>query len=98
MLSSFLDVFANLSDEIVLGIFKHLSYDDLKCATQVSHRFRRLAQDESLWPRFDFASKTLNSNSLAYILKLGVRFLRLKEAKVRYYCFSLDHEKNTYTK
>lgn len=76
------DVFSGLSDEIVLGIFKYLTHEDLKYASQVNHRFRRLSHDESLWPRIDLANKTLNSNSLIYIMKRGVKVLRLKEAKV----------------
>ncbi|XP_014283340.1 S-phase kinase-associated protein 2 [Halyomorpha halys] len=76
------DVFSTLSDEIVLGIFNYFSHEDLKVTAQVSRRFRRLAYDESLWPRIDLASKSLSSNSLAYIMKRGVKVLRLKEAKV----------------
>lgn len=76
------DVFSTLSDEIVLGIFNYFTHEDLKVTAQVSRRFRRLAYDESLWPRIDLASKSLSSNSLAYIMKRGAKILRLKEAKV----------------
>ncbi|CAH1395014.1 unnamed protein product [Nezara viridula] len=76
------DVFSTLSDEMVLGVFNYFSHEDLKVTAQVSRRFRRLAYDESLWPRIDLASKSLSSNSLAYIMKRGVKILRLKEAKV----------------
>lgn len=75
-------MFSTLSDEIVLGVFNYFSHEDLKVTAQVSRRFRRLAYDESLWPRIDLASKSLSSNSLAYIIKRGVKILRLKEAKV----------------
>lgn len=78
----FVDVFCLLSDEIILGIFKYLTHEDLKYVAQVNHRFSQLAIDESLWPRIDLASKMLNPNSLAFIIKRGVKILRLKEATV----------------
>ncbi|KAK3910497.1 S-phase kinase-associated protein 2 [Frankliniella fusca] len=76
------DYFRNLSDEIVLNIFKWLPKKTLNRCSLVCRRWRNIARDEVLWTRLDLGSKTLSPGSLADVVKTGVRILRLAQADI----------------
>lgn len=76
------DNFSNLSDEILLSIFKWLPKKALVRCSLVNQRFHRVIQDESLWTRLDLWGKTIQPYALGRILQHGVIILRLAQAKV----------------
>lgn len=43
------DVFSSLADEVVLCVFSHLNLEGLCCVSAVCRRWKRLADDDSLW-------------------------------------------------
>lgn len=52
--------FKNLSDEIVLDIFKKVSQKDLARLAQVDKRFKRITDDETLKPKIKVADLIFN--------------------------------------
>lgn len=76
------DNFAQLSDEILLSIFKWLPKKALARCSLVNQRFHRVTQDESLWTRLDLAGKTIQPYALGRIMQRGVIILRLAQTKV----------------
>ncbi len=43
------DVFSSLADEVVLCVFSHLGLEGLCRVSSVCRRWRRLADDDTLW-------------------------------------------------
>lgn len=76
------DNFAELSDEVLLSIFKWLPKKALIRCSTVNRRFYRVTQDESLWPRLDMTGKTIQPHALYRILSRGVIILRLAQSTV----------------
>lgn len=76
------DLFAQLSDEMILSVFKWLPKKTLIRCSLVNQRFNRVAQDESLWSRLDLAGRTLQPFALGRILRRGVVILRLAQCKI----------------
>lgn len=76
------DNFAQLSDEVLLSIFKWLPKKALIRCSTVNRRFNRVTQDESLWTRLDMAARTIQARTLYRVLSSGVIILRLAQCKV----------------
>ncbi|XP_067619262.1 S-phase kinase-associated protein 2 isoform X2 [Eurosta solidaginis] len=77
-----MDHFSNLSDEIILQIFKWLPKKALIRCSHVSRRLNRCAKDESLWTRLDLGGRHLRAGALENILTRGVVILRLAQAEL----------------
>lgn len=76
------DHFSDLSDEIILQIFKWLPKKTLIRCGYVCRRFNRCASDESLWTRLDLGSRAIKAGAMENILHRGVVILRLAQAEV----------------
>lgn len=82
-ISSGINYFEKLSDEILLDIFKWLPKKTLLRLATVCRRFNRCARDETLWTRLDLGLRTLRPTALEQVVKRGVPILRLAQAEVR---------------
>ncbi|KAJ8920214.1 hypothetical protein NQ315_011875 [Exocentrus adspersus] len=71
-----------LSDEVILQILRWLPKQYLMDISQVSRRFHRLSQDETLWTRMDVSNKHLEPGELGKILSKQVIILRLARTEV----------------
>lgn len=76
------DVFAMLSDEIILMILQWLPRQSLSDCAMVCQRWRRITYDESLWQRIDLTSAVLRPDHLAYVLQRNPIILRMAQAEV----------------
>ncbi|KAJ8306639.1 hypothetical protein KUTeg_017184 [Tegillarca granosa] len=77
-----LNYFSDLSDEIVLHIFRWLPKFTLAKCARVCQRWKRLVMDESLWKRIDLANRALSPATLFHVLNRGVQILRLTKTEV----------------
>ncbi|XP_067620168.1 uncharacterized protein [Eurosta solidaginis] len=77
-----MDHFSNLSDEIILQIFKWLLKKALIRCSHVSRRLNRCAKDESLWTCLDLGGRHLRAGALENILTRGAQILRLAQAEL----------------
>ena len=76
------DYFGQLSDELVLQIFRRLPIIALTRLNVVCKRWHRLMQDGALWRRFDLANGIIMSDVLIRFLNRGVRLLGLCRSEV----------------
>ncbi|XP_077531708.1 S-phase kinase-associated protein 2-like [Haemaphysalis longicornis] len=77
------DPFMDLSDEMILDVFKWLPKTVLASCGRVCKRWMRLAFDESLWRRIDLTQKHISPGVLGNVLNRGVVVLRLAMASVK---------------
>ncbi|KAL5022701.1 hypothetical protein ScPMuIL_001856 [Solemya velum] len=77
------DHFSNLSDEMILDVFRWLPKFTLARCARVCRRWSRLVVDEALWKRTDLANKTLIPGVLGSVLSRGVCILRLTKASIQ---------------
>ncbi|XP_013774923.1 S-phase kinase-associated protein 2-like [Limulus polyphemus] len=77
------DHFSQISDEIILQIFKWLPKYALARCAQVSKRWKGLAYDESLWKRVDLGKKHLQPGVLGMVIDRGVIIMRLCMSEVK---------------
>ncbi|XP_017142944.1 S-phase kinase-associated protein 2 [Drosophila miranda] len=82
-ISSGINYFDKLSDEILLDIFKWLPKKALLRMATVSRRFNRCSRDETLWTRLDLGFRTLRPAALEQIVRRGVSVLRLAQAYIQ---------------
>lgn len=82
-ISSGINYFDRLSDEILLDIFKWLPKKTLLRIASVCRRFNCCARDETLWTRLDLGLRTLRPHALEHVVRRGVPVLRLAQADVR---------------
>ncbi|XP_069128051.1 S-phase kinase-associated protein 2-like [Argopecten irradians] len=82
------DYFSELSDEIILTVFRWLPKFTLAKCSRVCHRWNRLVSDDCLWKRIDLANKTIGKGTLSQILDRGVQILRLTKSEVEGPLFS----------
>uniref|UniRef100_T1I6V3 Uncharacterized protein n=1 Tax=Rhodnius prolixus TaxID=13249 RepID=T1I6V3_RHOPR len=73
---------STLPDELLLSIVQYLPYKSLCHLSEVSRRFYTIATDETLWQRIDLAGRKLCTNWLMYILRRGIRVVRLRGAEI----------------
>ena len=66
-----------MPDEILLKIFKLLHLFNLGKTAQVSKRWQRLSQDESLWSKINLMSCAIESEFIEKCLKNGCKYLNL---------------------
>lgn len=86
--------FKNLPDEIVLKIFKNLSYSDLAKVSQVNHRFKLIAMDNSLElanykDAYIFVNK-IRLGDLDLIIKVKDKFHESDSLKGNHFDFIID--------
>lgn len=74
--------FENISDEMILQIFKWLPKKTLLRCGYVCRRFNRCASDESLWTRLDLGGRSIKKGAMENVIKRGVVILRLAQAEV----------------
>lgn len=60
----------DLSDDVLLLIFKNLNSSDLLTLSEVSHRIHRVAVDESLWKTVDTVDAPLSPSRFRKLLNL----------------------------
>ncbi|TDG52005.1 hypothetical protein AWZ03_001675 [Drosophila navojoa] len=89
-ISSGINYFDKLSDEILLDIFKWLPKKALLRIATVCRRFNRCARDETLWTRLDLGLRTLRPTALEQVVKRGVPILRLAQAEIQDPAFTND--------
>ncbi|KAH8276915.1 hypothetical protein KR026_002402 [Drosophila bipectinata] len=82
-ISSGINYFERLSDEIVLNIFKWLPKKTLLRISTVCKRFNRCSRDETLWTRLDLGLRTLRPGALEQIMNRGVLVLRLAQVSIQ---------------
>ena len=73
-----------LPEEIVLKIFAYLETKDLGRCLQVSKRFRNIAQDESLWNKFELENKIFRSKFIGQALRYGLNELHLEKCRLKF--------------
>lgn len=89
------DYFENLSDEILLQIFKWLPKKILLRCNLVSKQFCRVALDDSLWTRLDLGCRSIRKTALGTIVNKGVIILRLSQSEIGGPVFDpLKHQNN----
>ncbi|EDO45115.1 predicted protein, partial [Nematostella vectensis] len=76
------DLFAQLADEVILGIFKLLPRDTLITCAQVCKHWLSLVYDESLWLTVDMSKAKLQHGLLGRILLRGTRVMRIASSRV----------------
>ncbi|XP_037729818.1 S-phase kinase-associated protein 2 [Drosophila subpulchrella] len=82
-ISSGINYFERLSDEILLNIFKWLPKKTLLRMSTVCRRFNRCSRDETLWTRLDLGLRTIRPGALEQIVRRGVLVIRLAQASVQ---------------
>ena len=76
------DYFSELSDEIILQIFKWIPKPYLLRYATVCKRWHRLMSDESLWRRYDLSNRPVNGEILIRLLNRGVKIFGLGRSEV----------------
>ncbi|CAH0387868.1 unnamed protein product [Bemisia tabaci] len=76
------DLFATLSDEILLMIFKWLPKETLYHCIFVCKRWQRIVYDEKLWYKIELSSKVLKPDNVAYALMRNPRLLRMSQTLI----------------
>ena len=71
-----------MPDEILLKIFKQLHLFNLGKTAQVSKRWQRLSQDESLWSKINLMSCAVESEFIEKCLKNGCKYLNLNDCHI----------------
>ncbi|XP_001999789.2 S-phase kinase-associated protein 2 [Drosophila mojavensis] len=89
-ISSGINYFDKLSDEILLDIFKWLPKKTLLRIATVCRRFNRCARDETLWTRLDLGLRTLRPTALEQVVKRGMPILRLAQAEIQDPAFTYE--------
>ncbi|KAH8312874.1 hypothetical protein KR044_013406 [Drosophila immigrans] len=87
-ISSGINYFEQLSDEILLDIFKWLPKKALLRIASVCRRFNCCARDETLWTRLDLGLRTLRPLGLEQVVRRGVPVVRLAQADIQDPAFS----------
>ncbi|XP_055534037.1 S-phase kinase-associated protein 2 [Wyeomyia smithii] len=82
------DYFTRLSDEMILQVFRWLPKKTLIRCSEVSKRFNRVAQDETLWTRLDLSCRSLREGAIGRVISRGTVILRLAQAHVSFPVFS----------
>lgn len=81
------DYFCQLSDEMILQIFRWLPKKTLMRCSQVSKRFNQVSLDETLWTRLDLSCRSIREGALGRVISRGTVILRLAQAHVSYPVF-----------
>ena len=71
-----------LPNEILVKIFAHLSLRDLGRCSQVSHRFRHISRDDSMWQKINVYGKKVPVELIEQLFAIGTKYLSLQETKV----------------
>ena len=74
----------DLPDEILLEIFSFLTLKDLQLCFKVTSRFKKIAEDTSLWETIGIKEKSLGSNDIRRIVRRGVKHLQLHWCNIFY--------------
>ena len=74
----------DLPDEILLEIFSFLTLKDLQLCFKVTSRFKKIAEDTSLWETIGIKDKSFGSNDIHRILRRGVKYLQLHWCNISY--------------
>jgi len=82
------DLFNQMSDEVVLSVFRWLHKGTLARCALVCKRWYRLSTDESLWKRLDLGLSTVPSGVVGQVISRGCGVLRLARATVQPDIFS----------
>jgi len=82
------DLFNQMSDEVVLSVFRWLHKGTLARCALVCKRWYRLSTDESLWKRLDLGLTTVPSGVVGQVISRGCGVLRLARATVQPDIFS----------
>jgi len=77
------DLFNNMSDEVVLAVFRWLHKGTLARCALVCKRWHRLSCDESLWKRLDMGLSTVPPGVVGQVLSRGCGILRLARATIQ---------------
>jgi len=77
------DLFNQMSDEVVLHVFKWLHKGTLARCSLVCKRWFRLSIDESLWRRLDLGLATVPPGVVGQVMSRGCVVLRLARATVQ---------------
>jgi len=77
------DLFNQMSDEVVLSVFKWLHKGTLARCALVCKRWCRLSTDESLWKRLDLGLATVPPGVVGQVLSRGCGVLRLARATLQ---------------
>jgi len=76
------DLINQLSDEVILAVFKWIPKGILTRCARVCKRWNRLTVDESLWRRLDLGIASVTPGILDQVLGRGCQILRLARATV----------------
>ncbi|XP_043656180.1 S-phase kinase-associated protein 2 [Drosophila teissieri] len=82
-ISSGINYFERLSDEILLDIFKWLPKKTLLRMAAVCRRFNRCSHDDTLWTRLDLGLRTIRPGALEKIVRRGVLVIRLAQTSIQ---------------
>ncbi|XP_060649501.1 S-phase kinase-associated protein 2 [Drosophila nasuta] len=87
-ISSGINYFEQLSDEILLDIFRWLPKKALLRIATVCRRFNCCARDETLWTRLDLGLRTIRPSGLEHVVRRSIPVLRLAQADIQDPAFS----------
>ncbi|XP_077982042.1 S-phase kinase-associated protein 2-like [Glandiceps talaboti] len=76
------DYFSELSDEIVLNIFKWLPLAELGQCARICRRWNSLICDETLWKKINLSGKTFKEGQLGRILLRGAIAVKLTKSEI----------------
>ena len=71
-----------LPNEILVKIFTFFSVRDLGRCSRVSHRFRTISRDDSMWQKINLYGKKVPVEFVEQIFALGTKYLSLQETKL----------------
>ena len=71
-----------LPDELLLDIFELLDVKDRGRCAQISKRFRKVSQDETLWQKLNLDEKEVPSQFLELAISRGLKYLSFRCAKL----------------
>ncbi|XP_025111094.1 S-phase kinase-associated protein 2-like isoform X2 [Pomacea canaliculata] len=80
--SSAPDPFLNLSDEVILHVFRFLPRFVLCTCAQVCRRWSSLVNDESLWRRVDLGGRVIQAKHVSSLVNRGTSRLRLNGTEI----------------
>ena len=73
----------DFSDEVILNVLRFLNIEDIIRCSQLSKRFRRISQDESLWLKVNLSLRIFNRNYLQVVLNNGCKYLGLYHSRIK---------------
>ena len=71
-----------MPNEILVKIFSHLNIRDLGRCSKVSHKFRHICYNETMWQKINLYGKDVPVEFIEHLFAIGTKYFSLQETKI----------------